>query len=498
MKYITIPSNIDYDSLFSQINCKEECKKEIMEATYVFLYFLYPSKNYLKSNKRFNGYKPINSTKMNQILRNRFTLVKNLLKNPHAHPSVPIIIETKHQTGVISKCYRLNDDLFQNPGEKMIILGENSSKRLTRFEQEGLKKHNEFLLHYQFLIEKYQSSITIEKESSQFVNSLRQLLLSRVSEYKGDQDEMKKRVVKKIKEIRTKIGALNKGNHRPRVSKSNHRLNSTVTNLNKELRYYLKINGNSIVEVDLKGSQPYVLSTILCNRFFNSNDEYSLSKIYPQLYNQVKYISSTSINPIIKLIEKSLYNNKEGFPKYFMFGGIDSSPEIQEFRNIPFNDGFYDFFNEVYLGGEYDIQKVKDQIMLLLNLDDLSKREHIDLIQDFKIHFPDINSFLESINGVRKIRSSTSILLQRSESYLFLRVGCQEIHDKLKGVPFLTIHDSILIEEKYAPTALDLIQDKLYTFTGIQPGLKIKQIEDPMNHLEEICQEMWDELLLKR
>lgn len=498
MKYIRIPSNIDYEKLFSSITCNEICRQELIEATYVFLSFLYPSKKHLKNTKRFNGYKPIDSTKMNQILRNRFSSVKTLLLNPDSHPSGPIILETKHQSGVIPKCYRLNEELFSNPGEKWVKLGENASKRLIKFEQEGKEKQNQFQLPYQFLIDKFNADITIENEAVQFVNSLKKLLLQKISDYSGDKDEMKKKVISKIKEMKTKINNVKKKNFRPKVSRSNHRLNSVITDLNRELRYYLRIEGKKLVEVDVKSSQPYVLSTILCDRFFSNNDinnEYSLISIYPQLYNLLYNISSQYTDTITLLIEKSLYNNKEGFPKYFMFGGLDSSPEIQRFRNIPFSEGFYRFFDDNYLGGSYDIQKVKDQIMLVLNLEDLNKREHIDLIQDFKLHFPDINSFLESINSLKKIKSSGAILLQRSESYLFLRVGCQKIHNRLEGVPFLTVHDSVLIEEQYSEFVGVVLADTLTSFTGIKPGVSVKSIDDPMENLVEICQEMWDELL---
>ena len=53
-----------------------------------------------------------------------------------------------------------------------------------------------------------------------------------------------------------------------------------------------------------------------------------------------------SDNKWIAQIEDLVYSiyNKEGFPKYFMFGGLDLAAEIQQYRNLPFNSGFYDFF----------------------------------------------------------------------------------------------------------------------------------------------------------
>lgn len=252
MKYITVPSNIDYEKLFSNLKGKEIFKNEIKEATYVFLSFLYPTKKYLESTKRYNCFKPINSSKMNQITRNRFSTVKTLLLDSKSNSTGPIIIETKHQSGVISKCYRLNDELFNNPGEKLVKLGENSSNRLLKFEQEGLNKQNEFQQPYQFLIDMYNAEITIDKDAVNYVDSLKKLLLEKVSTYEGDKAEMTNKVINRMRELKNKINSVKKKNFRPKVSQSNHRLNSVITRLNRELRYYLRINGNRLVEVDLK------------------------------------------------------------------------------------------------------------------------------------------------------------------------------------------------------------------------------------------------------
>lgn len=220
-----------------------------------------------------------------------------------------------------------------------------------------------------------------------------------------------------MRELKNKINSVKKKNFRPKVSQSNHRLNSVITRLNRELRYYLRINGNRLVEVDLKSSQLYVLATILCDRFFSNDSsiEYSLINIYSQLYNELYYISNNNnnsnytnnintssintssnytntintssintnsiyinynnINYTNTIINNSIYN-KEGFPKYFMFGGLDLAAEIQQYRNLPFNSGFYDFFNKTYLGGHYDTQKTKNDIMSLLNLDDTKKKTY--------------------------------------------------------------------------------------------------------------------------
>lgn len=498
MKQIRIPSNIDYDQLFSKIEGKEIYKKEMIDATYVVLSFLYPSKEYLKATNGFDGFKSMNNIEINKITRNRFGKVKSLLTGQDSNSSGAILIEnTKYQPGIKSMSYKLNDELFSNPGEKWVVLGSNAEIRLLKYEQEGVTILEDFKSKYQFLLNHYKSDITIDGGAFDYVNNLKSLLIDRVDKFDGDRDEMTKRVNNIIKGLNSKIRSINKKSFSTTVSISNHRLNSVITNLNRELRYYLRINGNKLVEVDLKGSQPYVLGSILTNSFFTGGiiNDFSLTSIYPQLYNQLYSISIKSTSDITYLIGNSLYNNKEGFPMYFMSGGLDNCHEILSYRNIPFNEGFYLHLNNTCLNGDYELQKVKNDVMLLLNLKNLMKRDKIVLIQQFKKHFPNINLFIESLNNLKSFKAAVAILLQRSESYLFLRVGCKAVNERFPDVPFLTIHDSILIEEQYSKVVTPILKETLNSVTGIEPGVSVKVIQDPMTTLEIDIEEIWSKLI---
>ena len=496
-KQIRIPSNIDYDQLFFKIEGKDTYKKELIDAIYVVLSFLYPSKDYIKATNGFEGFKSINNGEINKIIRNRFGKVKSLLMDVNSHPSGAILMEKpKYQPGIKSMGYKLNDELFSDPGERWVVLGSNAEKRLFKFEQEGIKKYEDFKLSYKFLLDRYESNITIDSEAMDYVSNLKSLLLEKVDKFDGDKEEMVKRINNMIRGMNSKIRSIEKKKFKTSVSMNNHRLNSVITNLNRELRYYLKINGNRLVEVDMKSSQPYVLGSILTNDFFTEGTsiEYSLNRIYPQLFNQLKYISSNPTSGITSKIEKSIYNNKEGFPLHFMSGGMYSCPEIQSYRNLPFKEGFYSHLNMTFFNRDFGTQKVKEDIMLVLNLKELEKRKHIELIQQFKIHYPNINSFIESVNSLNAFKSAVAILLQRSESYQFLLVGCKAVNEQLPNVPFLTIHDSILIEEQYSETTKQILEESITNSTQLEAGMSIKTPNNPIENINEIAESEWIEL----
>ena len=208
-KQIRIPSNIDYDQLFSKIEGKDSYKNELIDATYVVLSFLFPSKDYIKATSGFEGFKSINNVEINKIIRNRFGKVKSLLMDVNSHSSGAILIEIpEYQPGISSMRYKLNEELFLNPGEKHVSIGPNAERRLLRFETEGIKKYEEFKSTYQFLLDKYESDITIDDGAFDYVIKLKSVLLEKVAKYDGDKDEMTKRVNYTIKEMNSKIRAI--------------------------------------------------------------------------------------------------------------------------------------------------------------------------------------------------------------------------------------------------------------------------------------------------
>ena len=99
------------------------------------------------------------------------------------------------------------------------------------------------------------------------------------------------------------------------------------------------------------------------------------------------------------------------------------------------------------------------------------------------------------LNNLKSFKAAVAILLQRSESYLFLRVGCKAVNERFPDVPFLTIHDSILIEEQYSEVVTPILKESLNSVTGIETGINVKEISDPMTTLEFDVEEIWNDII---
>lgn len=75
------------------------------------------------------------------------------------------------------------------------------------------------------------------------------------------------------------------------MSVSNHRLNSVLTIMKRELRNFILIDGLHVCEVDIRNSHSYVLGSLMNNEFFSSTsvDGYNIVSIYKELYELLTY-----------------------------------------------------------------------------------------------------------------------------------------------------------------------------------------------------------------
>jgi len=84
------------------------------------------------------------------------------------------------------------------------------------------------------------------------------------------------------------LDRLNDGDLNPMVSGKNHRLNSLFTQIPKNLRPWILCDGKSLVGVDVKSCQPYLLASVMKDEFFTSSVEgYNHKTIYPTLFKEL-------------------------------------------------------------------------------------------------------------------------------------------------------------------------------------------------------------------
>lgn len=522
---VKVPKNIDYESLFSKIEGESSSKrKELIDSVYLVLSLVYPKKKYKYRYRKTGGFKPLNSTELNKLTRNRFGEVKRLLMSPKITPEGSILIEnSSYQAKVISKTYKLNDYLYNNPYKKYVILDSNTSKRYIEHLKLKKEKRKQFKSSYRHIDEKFEkSNITINEEVFSYISALQKELLEKDHQYYSNDKNRKIQIHIRIGELLSKCEKIKSKKLTTSISKKNHRYNSTITTINKEIRYYILIDGKETIEVDTKSSQPYILATILTTDFFfNKTSEYSLNKIYPELYNKILSFDKLSDVNKKKLFKNfncnSTYDNKDiiynsnninhtgssssslSINKFLdescMYGTQWNSPEFEIYRNLPYETGIYDHLSEVFFNNEITAAEIKKFVMYLLNASNKNMRNNIEVIRKFKTKFPTINSFIEKLNSLKNLPSAFTLLLQRCESHLFLKVGCQELFDTLNDISFITIHDGVIVTKENAGVVSQSLKSSIENYTKIPVGISFKETINPIENIKEIGKKEWDKIV---
>ena len=243
------------------------------------------------------------------------------------------------------------------------------------------------------------------------------------------------------------------------IDNTSGRFHSNITNMAKGLRPFLRIKGESLVNIDIKNSQPYLSTIILTDP---------------------GKVSNMTKNPGFALLLQNLkYKDNQDVKKYIF---------------LVASGQFYE-----YLMTEFSLNRdeTKRQVLRILFArnrmpkDDINKKCR----QIFKDSFPTVHRIFSKVRGHEKgDRFSNykrfAILLQRIESYLMLDIILKRIYKELPGTIAVTVHDSIMtgILTNNVEAVRKIIIDELTSFVGFQPQIKIEGLieEKSKKRREEI------------
>lgn len=271
------------------------------------------------------------------------------------------------------------------------------------------------------------------------------------------------------------------------VSKENHRLSSTFTSIPKELRKFLLINGKPLEMIDIKSSQPYILSSIIKTKYFLENlDGYNLKTIHSNAYKNIISIINESIklyqnNPIVS--STSPYKQSITRTSLYMWCEFLTEKEAQtlaEYALYPFEKDFYmDIIDKNSSNFDYQSienrlelrEKLKSVMMLILFDDNYKNRNNNPFIKLFNKIYPGVNAWIEKMHRMIG-KKEFSYIMQRTESYLLLDNVCREFNLKYPNAPIFTIHDGLYTSKEFIEELSLITNTTLINLTGSKPGIK--------------------------
>lgn len=514
---INVPASVNVKELVSNLKLSPTRKENLKNRIYYFLSLVVLTNENYSLNENNEGYRHISSVLMKKIIgRKDYHLIIQLLTNPEA----PVIESNKSwhngKQGGDGYCqgYRLCQ--AYNSGEvywKTIPI-----KFQRRIEKHLNKKVKDNFddSKYHFLYKQLDNNkLRFDPLVYDYINSFRQQLLSR-SEGNEYQTNM---VYNRIGDWLYYVEKIENDNIWRQVSPSNWRLNSSLSYLKRTLRPFLLCNGLRLAEVDVKASQPYILSAVMRDEFITGKDGFfNLQSILPNVFQKLLnagYITSyssdntpsfgytsysgttmhTEFNPDPS---SSIGENKNTIS--FMWGSFYDTTELESIKNYqeaPFSNDFYKYLvsivkskKEVKTQDE-DIlrERIKKNMNLVLFDDNKDHRTNGTYLRVFKELYPGVEKW---IYDFLKLIGNTdfSYLLQRAESYIVLDVISRDFHERYPSAPVFTIHDAICTYPDYLQPLVEITNKHFMNIIGTPVGLKIKPWQpDPLPKILDINEE---------
>jgi hypothetical protein len=188
---------------------------------------------------------------------------------------------------------------------------------------------------------------------------------------------------------------------------------SNITNLPRDLRPYLRIDCEKTVEIDIKTAQPLFLITL-----------YDLTE-------------------------------------------IEHHNELSRFKWVLFHNDFYTYLAKSAGLPINDRQKLKEAVYVQIFFDKLRDYGQRDgkLFTAFRKEFPILCKLIEKVKTPE--HNQLAIRLQGIEAKIMIHGVAKELMSL--GIPFATVHDSVIVKEQDADIAQSLIEKHTNQTIGVKP-----------------------------
>ncbi len=255
-----------------------------------------------------------------------------------------------------------------------------------------------------------------------------------------------------------KIGILkiHKSSFLNKIDTTAGRMHTVLTQIKSDLRQFIRYDGQHLVAVDIKNSQPYL----------------SLAFLNPDLI--IKYGLVDSIK---------LYNKDFDESILFSFWLYYDSKNVQEYIQLvskgQLYERFIDYMHEI---GELDLvddratlrKAVKTRVIEAIYSQN-SSIGYKKYMKAFKDLFPDVyNIFNEIKKGKKRAHRALACSLQNFEAKLVLDNATKKIACEYPNLPIYTIHDSIVTTKGNEGKVHKVLTEVLFEAIGFKPVLSVE------------------------
>lgn len=287
------------------------------------------------------------------------------------------------------------------------------------------------------------------------------------------------------------------------ISDNGKRFHSVLTNMRSVLRNFLTFKGERLVSIDIKNSQPYLISLLLQPSFWDSQKiikntarkdvvfrKKSLKKeksldISNSKFS-INYLSNSRLNIDYLPIHKQV--------SYFM---------LLEIKKTLLNMGFDSYIESVKKGVFYDDlqqrfatelgvqlldrKEVKQSVFqVLFTPNQFYGQKQARHKRLFAQLYPEVYAVLKAIK--KENAKLLPLLLQEIESYIMLHVVAKYMQKHHPHIPVFTIHDSIVTTASNQLVVEQIMREALTAYVGHAPTLSTENLtpENAVNYLTDL------------
>lgn len=337
------------------------------------------------------------------------------------------------------------------------------------------------------------------KEAHNFIEFAASDVMGRIHEAQELSDDQKAeasgRVILKMNHQITAARSLIRGEYNAARSLRNERLHSILTSIKRELRSFLEFDGKPLVSLDLKASQPYLLTMLLRRTFYSksSKDLLGWKSLTKSLQTDALSTSGTPTTLLHDMTAPALHT--------IMFPGVGKVSDKQmviksKFCKISWAHDFYQ-----QLSAEYNKLTMKPmfrsrakQLMMWILFEHRNFKYKRDSFKRFELLYPFEAQVVRGINDLQP--KLLPLLLQRLESRIMLDKITKTISEELPECPLFTVHDSILTTVDYAGQVETIMERELELLIGLKPGITVEhktansELENRKNFAEDVFKDV--------
>lgn len=409
------------------------------------------------------GYVPINAKKLNDHIRDYKCYFDYFLRTGI------IICNNYYIPGIRSKGYKWSNSFNDVPFVPQLLESPFSDDIFEYDDTSDMENYPYLFYWYQ------QSLLTIDDDAQEYAYSIKESKMNDTSRASWDKNKDTgdyKYPITQYQAAMRNIGKIQHQLYEPHIDLTVHRLHSVLTNIQKNLRQYVKYNGSRLIGIDVKNCQPY-LSTILFNPNFWNNSVTESGNI--RLSNLSDNIQDSINNTNLPIMIRNYFSQ-------------EIQGDVLEYIRLVSSGRMYEKMVEVASLNNINLNREAAKTLMFFIL--FSKNNQNFFVADYnrmrKIFenemFPNVSKLFKIIKTKFPISSNSkqhnrlACLLQNIESNIILNKCCRRIwNEHPNQIPVFTIHDSIMTTAENVTYVREVMQTEFLQSIGVGPTLSVEE-----------------------